>query len=288
MFYLKVDMERIRKEMINAAKAGIKSSYESEEYALIQAVNAINEIDRSYNLMFERLGEWYGIYFPELRINNPSTLAKLVELVASKEGITTEDVEGIVGTNESAKEISEKMSNTIGREMAREEGSVLLAYAKLTEEISVLREVIKSYINSATERLLPNTVYLTDNMVAAELLSKAGSLERLVIMPAGTIQLLGAEKALFKHIKFGSKPPKYGVLFSLPAISSARRDVRGKLARAYSAKIATALKADIITKRFIGEELKASLDKSVERILSSKPHARPPQRQQRRYKYRKR
>lgn len=284
----KPDIESMRKKMISAAKAGIKSSYESEEFALIQAVNAINEIDRSHNLMFERLGEWYGIYFPEVNINNPSTLTKLVSLVTSKNGIDINEVEKIVGTNESAKDITDKMSNTIGRVMAQEERSVILTYAKLTEQMGELRETLESYINSATKRLLPNTAYITDNMVAAELLSKAGSLERLVIMPAGTIQLLGAEKALFKHIKFGSKPPKYGVLFRLPAISNARRDIRGKLARAYSAKIATALKADIITKRFIGDELKATLDKSVERITSTKPTVRKPKRQQRKYSYRKR
>ena len=91
---------------------------------------------------------------------------------------------------------------------------------------------------------MPNVTYLTDDKIAAELLAKAGSLERLAMMPASTIQLLGAEKALFKHIKFGSKPPKYGIIFKLPAVTSAQREKKGMVARAYATKICIALKAD--------------------------------------------
>lgn len=265
--------------MISAVKSAIKHSYGSEEYALIQAVNSMNEMNKSYNLIFERLSEWYGIYFPEARIINPSTLARLISLTASKDKLNLEDITDIVGGNDTADELYEKMSRDTGRVMEKEEKAVLLKYSKISMDIEEFRSSLEEYITSASNRLLPNTVYLTDNMVSAELLSKAGSLKRLVTMPASTIQLLGAEKALFKHIKFGSKPPKYGVLFHLPAISQARRDVRGKMARTYAAKIAIALKADIISKNFIGDELKKALDKSVERILKSPiPIRRPTKR----------
>jgi Protein implicated in ribosomal biogenesis, Nop56p homolog len=262
--------EELRRQMIIAAKEGIKSSYASEEYALIQAVNAINELNRSYNLSFERLSEWFGIYFPEVRISNPSSLSKVVHKLSTSGSINRDELAEILG-EEMSDRIYEKISESIGRKMGEEEMSVLSKFTESSDSAESLRKSLEDYIKSATERLLPNTVYLTDNMVAAELLSKAGSLDRLVLMPAGTIQLLGAEKALFKHIKFGSKPPKYGVLFRLPAISQARPDVRGKMARAYSAKIATALKADVLSKRFIAPELKAALDKSIERIMSQEP-----------------
>ncbi len=268
------DIAELRERMISKAKAGIKSSYNSEEYALIQSVNAINELNRSYNLIFERLSEWFGIYFPDVKVGNPYSLSKLVQAVASKGRLSKDDVESITGKNETSDELYEKMSNTISRELGEEERSAISRYAEIGVRMEESKLALESYIKASTERLLPNTAFLTDSTIAAELLSKAGSLDRLVMMPAGTIQLLGAEKALFKHIKFGSKPPKYGVLFRLPAIAQARADVRGRLARAYSAKIATALKADIMTKRFIGDELKSSLDKSVERILQSPPKQR--------------
>ncbi|MEM0149807.1 MAG: hypothetical protein QXW10_02850, partial [Candidatus Micrarchaeaceae archaeon] len=105
-------------------------------------------------------------------------------------------------------------------------------------------------------------------------LSKAGSMERLATMPASTIQLLGAEKALFKHIKFGSKPPKYGVLFKLPAISNGKRSARGKIARLYATKISIALKADYFSKRFIADKLKEDIEKNMLRI-NSQPERAP-------------
>jgi nucleolar protein 56 len=124
--------------------------------------------------------------------------------------------------------------------------------------------------------MLPNTTYLTDEKIAAEMLSKAGSLERLATMPASTIQLLGAEKSLFKHIKFGSKPPKYGILFKMPVVNSASKDTRGRIARVYATKISVGLKADYYTKRFIAKELKKSLDEAIERIRAAPVKERKP------------
>ena len=120
---------------------------------------------------------------------------------------------------------------------------------------------------------MPNITHIIDYKVAAELLAKAGSMEKLAMMPASTIQLLGAEKALFKHLKYGTKPPKYGILFKLPDVTNAPREKKGKIARAYAAKIAIAARADFFTKNVIGEQLKASLDKSLEKIKAaeSKP-----------------
>jgi nucleolar protein 56 len=85
-------------------------------------------------------------------------------------------------------------------------------------------------------------------------------------MPASTVQLLGAEKSLFKHIKFGSKPPKYGVLFKLTDISNGPRDKRGRIARAYATKVCIGLKADFFTKNFIAEKLKEDLEKTIKKI----------------------
>ena len=112
---------------------------------------------------------------------------------------------------------------------------------------------------------MPNITYLIDYKVAAEVLGKAGSLNKLAMMPAGTIQLLGAEKALFKHIKFGSKPPKYGAIFKLQQVGGAARYDRGRIARAYGAKLAIAARADGISKNFIADKLKAQLDEMIKR-----------------------
>ena len=262
--------------MLESARKGIKEAYSSEEYALIQAINAWLETGKSYNLVYERLTEWHGIYFPEVRVNNPRSLAELTIAVCNgSPGI--EDIKAIVNNDAMAKTIHEKMKSTIGRKMNEDEKKAILGFAELSKGMDASLTTLEGYIKQGATRMLPNTTYLTDEKIAAELLSKAGSMERLATMPASTIQLLGAEKSLFKHLKFGSKPPKYGVLFKLPAVNAAPRDMRGRIARAYATKISIALKADYFTKNNIGKQLKKSLDETIEKIKStpSKPKPQP-------------
>ncbi len=267
--------EALREEMLKSAKAGISKAYQSEEYALMQAVNAQIETSRSYNLAFERLGEWYGIYFPEIKITNPKSLAKLAIEISS--GRTDrESISKALGEGGRVDEVVNSISSTIGRKMDREEAAVVAGFARHVLSMAESLEMLDKYIKAAANRLMPNTTYLTDHMIAAELLSRAGSLERLATMPAGTVQLLGAEKALFKHIKFGSRPPKYGILFKLTEVTNAPREIKGKIARAYATKICIALKADYFSKNFIAEGLKKSLNESIKRI-KEKPATRKDQ-----------
>lgn len=267
----KRNFEQIRDKMLKSAKEGITSAYSNEEYALIQAINAYLETGKSYNLSYERLSEWYGIYFPEIRLNNPKVLADLALVLNSRDGIDKDKINEVINDEQKSESLYKKATETIGRSMNDDERRALASFANLSNSMNKSLNELGEYIKKAANEILPNTTYLTDEKIAAELLSKAGSMERLASMPASTIQLLGAEKALFKHIKFGSKPPKYGVLFKLAAVSNAGRDQRGRIARIYATKISIALKGDYYTKKFIAEELKKSLDKGVERIKKSPP-----------------
>ncbi len=230
--------------MLKSAREGIKEAYSSEEYALIQAINAHLETSKSYNLVYERLTEWAGIYFPEKRFTNPKTLAEFALTMVKEESKS-------------------------GRKMNNDEKEAVEAFAHMSNDMEKALTSLDAYIKLASNRILPNTTFLTDEKIAAELLAKAGSMERIATMPASTIQLLGAEKSLFKHIKFGSKPPKYGVLFKMPVVNTASRETRGRIARIYATKISIALKADHYTKKFIAKELKKSLDATVEKIKNA-------------------
>jgi nucleolar protein 56 len=97
-------------------------------------------------------------------------------------------------------------------------------------------------------------------------MSLAGGMERLACMPASTIQLLGAEKALFRFKKEGGRPPKHGVIFQHPLINRAPRRNRGKIARILAAKIAIAAKADVFTKRNISDDLKDDMKRRIRGI----------------------
>ena len=255
--------EQLREKAFAETKKEIASRYSNEEFALMQAINAYLETIKSYNLLYERLAEWYGIYYPEVKVSSQDMLADLAVVLNSRGSISKDEIKRIVKDERRSAEIFEKANATIGREMNENEMKTLVKFAQLSKNMKETLDGLDDYIKRASNSIMPNVTYLTDEKIAAELLSKAGSLERLATMPASTIQLLGAEKALFKHLKFGSKPPKYGILFKLQQVAGARRELRGRIARVYATKISIASRADAFSKRFIAKELKESLDRSI-------------------------
>ncbi|MDG6218350.1 MAG: hypothetical protein QCI00_02800 [Candidatus Thermoplasmatota archaeon] len=117
--------------------------------------------------------------------------------------------------------------------------------------------LLKQHLEESIKQIAPNITEIVGPMIAARLLACAGSLHKLAILPSSSIQLLGAEKALFRFKKEGGKPPKHGVIFQHSFIGKAPYSKRGKHARLLSAKLAIAAKADMFTKRFIAPDLKA-------------------------------
>ncbi len=258
--------EEKRRRIMNAAREALSGSYAGEEHAIIQASNTYNAVDKIRNLLYERLDEWYGIYFPELRLTNQVAYAKFVlGMGGNKREASKEAISDIVG-DEKANEVYESIQKSIGREPGKEEYNAIRLIAENEIALARLQDNLDEYLKESTKRVMPNISYLIDYKIGAELLAKAGSLKRLAMLPASTIQLLGAEKALFKHIKFKSRPPKYGVIFKLPQISAANRSARGRLARAYAAKICIAAKADAFSKNFIAERLKKDMEERERRV----------------------
>ena len=136
------------------------------------------------------------------------------------------------------------------------------AFSVINDEMRRLEKQIESDMQETA----PNTSHIVGSLIGARLISLAGGIERLATMPASTIQLLGAEKALFRFKKEGGKPPKHGVIFQHPLINKAPRAIRGKIARILATKIAIAAKADVFTKRDISDSLKESLEKRIKEI----------------------
>ncbi|MFH1101051.1 MAG: hypothetical protein V1726_03335 [Methanobacteriota archaeon] len=125
---------------------------------------------------------------------------------------------------------------------------------------------LEQQITKDMQKIAPNTTQIIGPLIGARLIALAGGIERLAMFPASTIQILGAEKALFRFKKEGGKPPKHGVLFQHPVINKAPREQRGKLARFYAAKISIAIKADVFTKRNIADQLIQDLEKRIQKM----------------------
>ena len=132
----------------------------------------------------------------------------------------------------------------------------------VNDEIQRLQDQIK--IDMKT--IAPNTSKIIGPLIGARLIALAGGMQRMAMLPASTVQILGAEKALFRFKKEGGRPPKHGVIFQHPLINRAQKTERGKIARLLANKISTAMKADVFTKRDIADELQQDLDIRLQEI----------------------
>ena len=262
------DRAEKRKRMLTESREEVKIAYSAADHPIMQAISTYKEIDKVKGIIYERLDEWYSIYFPELKNLNQDAYADVVSAMKEAGDMNPESMEKIAGEPGLAM-LEEIKNNQTRPKIGDDEYKALIELAKAEKDLSELQKTLDKFIAESVGKTLPNVTYLIEPKIAAELLLKAGSVERLATFPASTIQLLGAEKALFKHLKFGSRPPKYGVLFKLPQLSNASKKQRGRLARTYATKISIAARADAYTKRFIADKLKEQLDKAVANIMKN-------------------
>jgi nucleolar protein 56 len=136
-------------------------------------------------------------------------------------------------------------------------------------------ERLQTQIDADMHRIAPNLSALAGPLIGARLIALAGGLERLALLPGSTIQLLGAEKALFRYKKEGGRPPKHGILFQHPLVNRAQRQDRGRRARTLAATLAIAVKADVYSHQDIHESLATHLDAKLAGFSSRKPKGTP-------------
>ncbi len=238
--------EIIRDLQVLKTRDGIKSSVKKDK-VMAQAVSALQDLRRVSNELSERLREWYGLYYPELKIEENESYAELVADLESRREF--EDFEGSMGID------LDKVDIEAMRSFARQVSGI---YKQIDE--------LKGYLEEVMEDVTPNLTFLIGSEMAAQLVSLAGSLKKLARMPSSKIQLLGAEKALFRHLKGGGKPPKHGVIFNHPYIQQTPEGKRGKAARAIASKLMMAARTDHYTGKFKGKEYKEELEEELEEI----------------------
>ncbi len=195
---------------------------------IIAAVEAIDDIDETSNILAERMREWYMLVSGE-------TDLKGKELASY-----------ITGMKEPGYE-----------EMRSLASSVLGLYNS--------RQSIEEYLKENMQNTAPNLTGIAGYLLGARLLSIAGSLEKLASMPSSTVQVIGASTALFKHLKGKAPSPKHGVIFRHPLVNTAPRKLRGKIARAVASKISLAARYDCYSGK-ISESLPSELERKVTSI----------------------
>jgi len=241
---MKCDIDKLRKENLILAKKKIKESV-NEDNLICQAINSIMESDKVLNILAKRLREWYSLYNPEFEkfISNNEKFSELI-------------------TKKTREQLLEELNlkETMGADLKKEDLNYIF---KLANEISSLfryKEETTEYLDKIMSKYCPNLKELAGTTTGAKLLEHVGSLKRLVMMPASTIQILGAEKALFRHMKTGAKPPKYGLIYEHQFIQAAKKSEQGKRSRALADKLSIAVKMDYFKGKFIAKELKQELE----------------------------
>jgi nucleolar protein 56 len=154
----------------------------------------------------------------------------------------------------------------MGAEIEDSDLEILRSFCRLMGDLYKFRENSETYVEEVMKQVAPNMTTIVGAALSARLISIAGSLENLAKMPASTLQVLGAEKALFRSLKTGARPPKHGVIFQHTAIHQSPRWQRGKIARALSGKLSIAARIDSFGGEFIGEKLRDDVTKKVDEI----------------------
>jgi nucleolar protein 56 len=249
-------------------KLRVKGAVERRDLVVAQAIQSLDELDKTINMLMARVREWYGIHFPELDrlLDKHETYARLVVKLGNRDNFTVEKLEGEEVPKTKAEGIAKVAEKSMGADLEEVDLKQIQALCTDIANLYKVRQDMETYLDSTMEEVAPNTKYLVGSLLGARLIALSGGLMNLAKRPASTIQVLGAEKALFRSLKTGTKPPKHGLIFQHTLLHDAKRWQRGKIARALAGKLAIAARADAFGGRSIGKELKASVDKRIEEI----------------------
>jgi len=239
-------IQKLREFAINLSSSKVTEVSSSPDLHIIQSINTLDDTDKIINGMSSRLREWYGLHFPELDniIDSINGYAQIV--VAGKRENLSDDVFTKAGFPDSKVQmLSLVKEKSRGGDITEKNLQIVQNLAKNILELFDLRNELEDQVDEQMKDVAPNLSAVLGTTVGARILAKAGSLGKMASMPASTIQVLGAEKALFRALKTGSNPPKHGLLFQHAVVHAAPRWQRGKIARAIAAKAAIAARVDV-------------------------------------------
>lgn len=251
------DMELLRQASMKLARESL--SEEDPGAFITEQVRAFDDLVSICNLMSERLREWYGLYFPDLeKAVDDKRYAELVARNPEKKEIISA--------------LGKDIDSGIGAPLSAEDLESVRTLAAAAKEAYSARDEMEKFIGVKMKAEATNLAAVAGPIIGARLISLAGGLERLAGMPTSTIQLLGAEKAMFRHLKDKTRPPKHGVIFQHPFIHKAPYWQRGKIARALAGKISLAARADYYGDEDISERLVEDLGKRIDEIKKRTPN----------------
>jgi len=229
------------------ARHKLKFSPDKIDTMIVQAIALLDDLDKELNTYAMRVKEWYGWHFPEMAkiLNDNLAYAKVVIKMGMRENWETSDLAEIL-PEEIETAVKSAADRSMGTEITQEDLENIQALAEQVVSFTEYRQQLASYLSARMQAIAPNLTTLVGDLVGARLIAHAGSLMNLSKSPASTIQILGAEKALFRALKTKHDTPKYGLIYHASLIGQATGKNKGKMARVLAAKAAIGLRVDAL------------------------------------------
>ncbi|KAK4775593.1 hypothetical protein SAY87_023554 [Trapa incisa] len=254
------------------SRAKVKFNVNRVDNMVIQAIFLLDTLDKDINSFSMRVREWYSWHFPELVkiVNDNYLYAKAAKYIEDRSMLAEDKIPGltdIIGDEDKAKEIVEAAKASMGQELSPIDLINVQQFAQRVMDLSEYRKKLYDYLVTKMNDIAPNLAALIGEVVGARLISHAGSLTNLAKCPSSTLQILGAEKALFRALKTKGNTPKYGLIFHSSFIGRASTRNKGRMARYLANKCSIASRIDCFSERgstVFGEKLREQVEERLD------------------------
>ncbi|XP_019211152.1 nucleolar protein 58 isoform X1 [Oreochromis niloticus] len=248
----------------------LKFSPDKVDTMIVQAISLLDDLDKELNNYIMRCREWYGWHFPELGkvITDNLAYCKSVRKIGDRTNVAGSDLSDIL-PEEIEVEVKLAAEISMGTEVSEEDIGNIRHLCDQVVEISEYRAQLYDYLKNRMMAIAPNLTVMVGELVGARLISHAGSLLNLAKHPASTVQILGAEKALFRALKTRKDTPKYGLIYHASLVGQTTAKNKGKISRMLAAKAALAIRYDALgedTNAEMGAENRAKLEARLRQL----------------------
>merc|ERR1712002_970346 len=253
------------------SRAKVKFNVNRADNMIIQSIALLDQLDKDINTFAMRVREWYGYHFPELvkLVNDNYQYCQLVKCIKNRKCLTapteelTEQIEKIVMDTAKTQAICDCARASMGFDISEFDLINIDIFANKVISLADYRKKLQTYLSDKMGAVAPSLASLIGDVVGARLISHAGSLTKLAKYPASTVQILGAEKALFRALKTRGNTPKYGLLFHSTFIGRATAKNKGRISRFLANKCSIASRIDAFSETpntIFGEKLKEQVE----------------------------
>lgn len=244
--------ESSRKAMVlglahSLSRYKLKFSPDKVDTMIVQAISLLDELDKEINIYAMRLREWYGWHFPEMGkiVVENGAYAKAVDKMGTRNKAAQLDFTDVL-PEETEAELKQAAQISMGTEISEEDVVNIRALCAQVISLTEYRSTLYEYLKNRMAAIAPNLTAMVGELVGARLISHAGSLLALAKYPASTVQILGAEKALFRALKTKHATPKYGLIYHASVVGQAAPKHKGKISRSLAAKCALSIRVDAL------------------------------------------